>query len=815
MLSVLKRRIADAEAQLKATNSSSSKGKQQQGGTGRSKGFRRVAKHVLAALQACAQKLEQQHAQDALRQQQPSHSYYPGSLLRSAPAAAASTSEEVITVLQLGFKAVQLRVKGAGDALLRVVASVANSRTGLTDTVLVKQLSRAASASCFTATLLDAAAVSPLLQQLVTRCMPSSPNCCMSLVTCLKSTPELQQQVAAAAVSAAGTGVDAVAPLLSLAACLPGLPPVQQQVVDKLVTAMQQDSSAAVAGKVAALLQRLAEMPQLQQQLASAAAASLIAAGPVQHMYSILSILLSTQEEDGELRQQLVGAVCAALRSPPAAAPPYQASDICGRLPALQQYPKLLQQLQAAMSDGIFASASLLAAQTDGSMLQLCEVLLSAKQLREKHFAACATAVAHRTGSITLLLQLAGKQHPESAMQQLVEAALAAVRSAATTTDSSSNNSISGATRLAGMQVSDWAQLVNALWPTRALQRQLRRAVAEAVCINSAVLSAQSDVSMLALSQQLLQDDQLQAAHFETFTAAVAQRPSNVALFLQLLQSTAVQQSAAALDCLVTAAASSIRNRSGTWQVTEVLPVASVLDSAPEAQQRVHTAVAEAVFGNAALLAAQTDDSMLQLSCMLLGNFALQDAHYASFAAAVLRRQDDGHRLLQQLLQGDTTRTMREQLVAAAADALRNRSSVWQVSDATPLLTALAALPVLQQQLKAAVADAMMTKPALLSSQTDSSSLQLSQLLLETASLQTAHYEQFSAAVVQRPNSTGILALLLQSAPVAASAAAQEQLVTAAATAIRTRLSAWQVCRMRVVTTLTCTTLWAAHLSRL
>jgi hypothetical protein len=475
----------------------------------------------------------------------------------------------------------------------------------------------------------------------------------------------------------------------------------------------------------------------------------------------------------------------------------------------------LLQQLQAAMSDGIFASASLLAAQTDGSMLQLCEVLLSAKQPREKHFAACATAVAQRPGSITLLLQLAGKQHPESAMQQLVEAAIAAVHSAAATTDSSSNNSISGATRLAGMQVSDWAQLVNALWPTRALQRQLRRAVAEAVCINSALLSAQSDVSMLALSQQLLQDDQLQAAHFETFAAAVAQRPINVALFLQLLQSTAVQQSAAALDLLVTAAASNIRNRSGTWQVAEVLQVASALEGAPEAQQRVHTAVAEAMFGNAALLAAQTDDSMLQLSRMLHADFTLQDAHYASFAAAVLQRPDDGHRLLQQLLQGDTTRGMREQLVAAAADALRNRSSVWQVSDATPLLTALAAWPVLQQQLKAAVADAMMTKPALLSSQTDSSSLQLSQLLLETASLQTAHYEQFSAAVVQQPNSTGILALLLQSAPVAASAAAQEQLVTAATTAIRTRLSAWQVCRMRVVTALTRTTLWAAHLSRL
>jgi hypothetical protein len=783
VLSVLKRRITDAEAQLKiSSSSSSSKGS-------RSKSFKKVAKHVLAALEASVQKLVQLQAQNIGLNQQltaPSKSFYQGGAYRTVSCATVSISEGVSTVLQQGTKAVQLGVKGARDVLLRLVASVANSRTGLTDTALVKQLAEAAA-------LLDTAAVGPLLQQLVTRCMPGSPNCCLSLVTCLKSAPGLQQQVASAAVAAAGTGADAVAPLLSLAASLPGLPPVQQQVVDKLVTAMQQDSSAAVAGKVAGMLQRLKELPQLQQQLASAAAASLIAAGPVQHMYSILSLLLSTQPQEGELRQQLLDAVCAALHSPPAGAPPYQASDISVRLPSLQQYPSLRQQLQAAMSDGIFANASLLAAQTDGSMLQLCEVLLSAKQLREKHFAAFAAAVAQRPGSITLLLQLAGKQHPESAMQQLVEAAIAAVRSAASNTDSSSNSSIRGATRLAGLQVNDWAQLVNTLWQSRALQRQLRRAVAEAVCTNSALLSAQSDASMLALSQQLLQDDQLQAAHFEPFAAAVAQRPSIVGLFLQLLQSSAVQQSAAALDCLVTAAADSIRNKSGTWQVAEVLQVASALEGAPEAQQRVHTAVAEAVFGNSALLAAQTDDSMLQLSCMLLADFALQDAHCASFAAAVLRRQDDGNRLLQQLLQADTARAMREQLVAAAADALRNRSSVWQISDATPLVTALAAWPTQQQQLKAAVVDAMMTKPALLTSQTESSILQLSQLLLETASLQAAHYEQFAAAVVQRPSSTALLSLLLQSASVVASAAAQEQLVTAAASAIRTRLSTWQV----------------------
>jgi hypothetical protein len=182
---------------------------------------------------------------------------------------------------------------------------------------------------------------------------------------------------------------------------------------------------------------------------------------------------------------------------------------------------------------------------------------------------------------------------------------------------------------------------------------------------------------MLALSHQLLQDDQLQAAHYEQFAAAAANRPSSEGLLRQLLESFAVQQSAAALDCLVAAAADSIRNRSDSWQVVAVQQVASALEDAPAARQKVCTAIAEAVISNAELLAAQSDESMLHLSRILLADPALQAAHYAQFAAAVLQRQDETFKLLQLLLQPGTAETACGQLVAAAAAALRSRSTVW------------------------------------------------------------------------------------------------------------------------------------------
>jgi hypothetical protein len=816
VLSVLKRRIADTEAELNTTTTSNNSGssssggmQQQQAGSGYSKAYREVGKHVLAALEACIQQLDQLQAQPANQQQQ-----LLAVAVRTVSTAAASantsanTSQQVRSVLQQGLRAVHLGVTGTGDALLRLIASVGNSQAALTDTDLVKQLGEAAA-------LLDTAAVGPLLQQLVTRCMPGSPSGCLSLISCLQGVPDLQQQVASAAVSAAGTTAAAVEQLLALATSVPGLQCVRDQGLDKVVAAMQQDRSAAV--KVAAFL-------------------------------------VQPQQQEEPLQQQLLDAVCKALRSPTAGAPAYQASVICGMLPALAALPSLQQQVQGALADGIFSNAGLLAAQTDSSMLQLCVVLLSAEQLRDKHFAAFAAAVAQRPHSVHLLLQLVHKQLPGPAMQQLMDAAVAAMRNSTTptATDGSSDtgsggvsppvrstviptatNSDSsggsgagagsgaaagngggsgaaggdgaaagaggGSAAAAGggggvsLQVCDWARLVNALRQTPALQQQLRRAVAEAVCANRALLAAQSDASTLALSHQLLQDDKLHTAHYQPFAAAAAQRPSSEGLLRQLLESFAVQQSAAALDCLVAAAADNIRNRSDIWQVVAVQQVASALEDAPVAQQRVHTAIAEAVVSNAELLATQTDDSMLQLSRILLADPALQAAHYAQIAAAVLRRRDNTFKLLQLLLQPGTAEAACEQLVAAAAAALRSKSSVWQVSDPENLLTVLEARPVLQQQLKAAVADAMFTKPALLAAQTFDSIMQLSRLLLANESLQAAHYEQFAAAAAARPDSANVLGTLLKSAPVTASAELQEQLVVAAAAAICARSNTWQV----------------------
>lgn len=119
----------------------------------------------------------------------------------------------------------------------------------------------------------------------------------------------------------------------------------------------------------------------------------------------VAAFLVQPQQQEEPLQQQLLGAGCTALRSPTAQTPTYQASVICAMLPALAALPSLQQQVQAALADGIFGNAGLLAAQTDSSMLHLCAVLLSAEQLRDKHFAAFAAGVAQRLHSVHLLLQ--------------------------------------------------------------------------------------------------------------------------------------------------------------------------------------------------------------------------------------------------------------------------------------------------------------------------------------------------------------------------------------------------------------------------
>lgn len=294
------------------------------------------------------------------------------------------------------------------------------------------------------------------------------------------------------------------------------------------------------------------------------------------------------------------------------------------------------------------------------------------------------------------------------------------------------------------------------------------------------LLLAQTDGSMLALSNQLLEDEQLQVTHYKGFAAAVVQRPNSDGLLAQLLQSQSVQQSAAAMHCLVEAAADSIRSRPEPWQVAEVLQSANVLKGAPDAQLKVHAAIAGAVFNSTVLLAAQTDDSIMQLASMLVGagstTSPLQAAHFEYFAAAVMQRPNSAG-LLALLLQSKhvaASAVTKEQLVTAAAAAIRNRRSTWQVTQEAQLLAALQATPALRKRVEAAIAECAFTQGTLLAAQTGDSMLQLSDMLLGNLQLRAAYYDHFVAAAEQQKDRYQLLKELLQSGAVRGALAVAE-----------------------------------------
>lgn len=160
---------------------------------------------------------------------------------------------------------------------------------------------------------------------------------------------------------------------------------------------------------------------------------------------------------------------------------------------------------------------------------------------------------------------------------------------------------------------------------------------------------------MLQLSDVLLKDLQLVATRYQQFAAAAAAGRPGDALVRQLLQSSAVQESAAAREHLVAAAAAAIWHRGGSWQVTDALQLSTALQGAAPLQQRVQAAIAEGLFTKRALLAAQTDASMSQLSHILLSNAQLRAAYYDHFAAAVAQRPKN-YELLKQLLQSESLR---------------------------------------------------------------------------------------------------------------------------------------------------------------
>ncbi|KAF6258829.1 hypothetical protein COO60DRAFT_1085303 [Scenedesmus sp. NREL 46B-D3] len=117
-------------------------------------------------------------------------------------------------------------------------------------------------------------------------------------------------------------------------------------------------------------------------------------------------------------------------------------------------------------------------------------------------------------------------------------------------------------------------------------------------------------------------------------------------------------------DQLVGSVCSAVRNSTVVWQVTglvRLLDALDVLQPTKAARQALLTAAVEGLFENNSsnssnnssnLLSSQTDDSMLQLSHLLLSELPLAAA-YGRFAAAVAARKDNSL-LLKQLLQAES-----------------------------------------------------------------------------------------------------------------------------------------------------------------
>jgi hypothetical protein len=468
---------------------------------------------VLSAYTACVRFLEKRLKLPA-QSEKLSYSCYGG-----------SSAEQVTALLRQGGKVMRLGTQGARELVLRLLAAVASSpQPLLSDAALMQELAA-------TAAVLGAAAVGPQLQQLVSSSMASQPTACISLVDKMAGLPELRQQLASAAVT--GAPASMVDGLLSLAKGVPDLPAVARQVGGKLTAAMGGDSSAGLAQKVAPLLASLQQLPGLQQQLCAAAAAALCQAGALQHIKCCVE-LLHAGYVPRTVKEQIASAVARQLRVGGCFC---QASEVLQLLPLLQDTADLqamiTAEVAASLLGGTPSAALHLALQKDADLLQLSDMLLQSPGLASAYYQPFSAAVAQRPDNFGLLAQLLRSPAMQAASaaaarQQLVSDVCSALR----------------CFRCA-WQVTEAAAVIDALSTDPTLPRVLQYAVTECVFTSSALLAAQSDSSMLQLSDMLLGNPQLCAAYYDHFTAAVLARPHHNRLVGQLVQTSLVQAHAA------------------------------------------------------------------------------------------------------------------------------------------------------------------------------------------------------------------------------------------------------------------------------
>jgi len=154
--------------------------------------------------------------------------------------------------------------------------------------------------------------------------------------------------------------------------------------------------------------------------------------GPLQHLKSIV-LLVETCRGQQQLQQQLVGAVCGALRDRTAL---WQFSELLQLVSALRSAQPLQQQVQEAIVESAFGNMAVLAVQTGASMLELSGLLLQIARFKEAYHGLFAVAAARHPSSYDLLLQLL-QSHDKAdgtAVELLIKATTTVLRSTSSIT---------------------------------------------------------------------------------------------------------------------------------------------------------------------------------------------------------------------------------------------------------------------------------------------------------------------------------------------------------------------------------------------
>lgn len=193
---------------------------------------------------------------------------------------------------------------------------------------------------------------------------------------------------------------------------------------------------------------------------------------------------------------------------------------------------------------------------------------------------------------------------------------------------------------------------------------------------------------LLAARPQLQQ--QLAAAAMAGLTAA---GPAGVLGHSKAVAALFAVSDEALRQQLAEAVCGALRGAGAAWQVTGVVPLLRALEAHPDTHAQVRDAALEALFGGAGgqLVAAQSDDSLLQLVQLLLADEQLQRAHMGQLAAGVARRADT-YDLLKRLLALEGARAalaepgvqalVRQQVRNLAAMSVIGEFS-WRMPDAT------------------------------------------------------------------------------------------------------------------------------------